>query len=73
MHGIDRSRLSYGQLEAVSALTGEAFEHRWALADALSERSDAWRRLPATTVNKLHNRELQRELDYLYQHFDSRE
>jgi PiT family inorganic phosphate transporter len=66
---LDSDRLSAPQLQAIKALSGQRFEHRWELAEALASRSDAWQLLPAKTVNKLHNRKIRQGLDYLYHHF----
>ncbi|MGD2083416.1 MAG: inorganic phosphate transporter [Chromatiales bacterium] len=68
---LDGRWLSAGQRRAVEALSGRRFEHRWALAEALAQQSDAWRQLPETTANKLHNREIRRRLDHLYRRLGS--
>jgi PiT family inorganic phosphate transporter len=66
---LDSDRLSAQQLQAIRALSGHQFQHRWELAEALAERNNAWQLLPDKTVNKLHNRKIRQDLDYLYHHF----
>jgi PiT family inorganic phosphate transporter len=61
--------VSAQQLQAIRALSGHSFRHRWELAEALAAQSDAWQLLPGKTVNKLHNRNIRQGLDYLYHHF----
>ena len=70
---LDTDKLTPSQLEALKSLAGQTFDYRWSLADSLEERSEAWKTLPESTVNKLHNREIRRSLDYLYRHFEARE
>ena len=55
--------LSSGQLAALAAIDGQSFDHAWMLADALGHAEPDWRFMSRTTVNKLHNRGLQRQLD----------
>jgi PiT family inorganic phosphate transporter len=45
--------LSRRQIEAVQALDGSRFEHGWQLAEALAERSPAWRASDAATQRRL--------------------
>ncbi|MGD8631045.1 MAG: inorganic phosphate transporter, partial [Gammaproteobacteria bacterium] len=71
IRSLDGDRLSAQQLEAIRALSGQRFKHRWELAEALAAQSDAWQLLPGKTVNKLHNRNIRQGLDYLYHHFGS--
>jgi PiT family inorganic phosphate transporter len=68
---LDGEWLSAAQMDALEALAGRRFEHRWALAQALAEQSDAWKTRPQTTVNKLHNRGIRQRLDYLYRGLDT--
>lgn len=63
----DTEWLSPKQLHALRALSGRRFDHRWALAEALAAQSEAWRTRPETIANKLHNRNIRRKLDYVYQ------
>jgi PiT family inorganic phosphate transporter len=69
IRSLDSDRLSAQQLQAIRALSGHSFKHRWELAETLAAQSDAWQFLPGKTVNKLHNRNIRQGLDYLYQHF----
>ena len=69
IRSLDSERLSAQQLQAIRALTGQRFRHRWGLAEALAAQSDTWQLLPGKTVNKLHNRKIRQDLDYLYHHF----
>lgn len=68
IEALDTAWLSPNQLDALRALSGRRFAHRWALAEALAAKSKAWRTRPDTIANKLYNRSIRRKLDYLYQH-----
>lgn len=68
---LDTDKLTPSQLEALESLAGQTFDYRWSLADSLAQLSDEWKTLPESTVNKLHNREIRRSLDYLYRHLAS--
>ncbi len=62
-------RLSAGQIQAVRRLAGRFFAHTWMLADALAEESGEWRPRENTMANKAHNKELQRNLDFVFRTF----
>ncbi len=61
--------LSQEQMAALENLEGQTFKHKWQLREALAAQTDAWKKRPATTVNKLYNRELQARLDFIYETF----
>lgn len=69
---LDADKLSPGQLQALKSLAGRTFMYRWSLAESLTDASDTWRTLPDSTVNKLHNREIEHRLNYLYHNFKTR-
>lgn len=66
---LDRKYLSKEQYTAVAALTGRSFKHKWQLQQALTQHSAAWVMKPALPINKLHNKKLQEQLDYLFHSF----
>ncbi|MFQ5567896.1 MAG: inorganic phosphate transporter [Paracoccaceae bacterium] len=68
--GLGADLLSPAQTEALHALAGSRFTHKWMLAEALAARSEAWRLRPAGVVNKRYNRKLQRKLEVLYRAFE---
>jgi hypothetical protein len=55
--------ITEAQKSAVQRLEGKNFIHRWQLEKALAELSPGWR---MESGNKEQNREIRRELDYLY-------
>lgn len=61
--------LSPQQLAALRQLSGRSYRHKWQVADALAQRAPEWRLRPDTTVNKLHNRRIQRQLEFVYRTF----
>ena len=66
---VEEGFLSDEQQEALENLEGRSFEHKWQLREALAEQTEAWKKKPATTVNKLFNREVQEKLDVVYETF----
>lgn len=73
MESIDQNWLTPEQFAAVKQLAGFRFDHVWQLRRALSNLSPEWRFKENTTVNKLHNKELERKIDYLVRTFEIRE
>jgi PiT family inorganic phosphate transporter len=61
--------LSPGQIEAVRALEGREFTHRWQLREALAAASGEWAPLPDTRANHLYTKELETKLRYVYDAF----
>jgi PiT family inorganic phosphate transporter len=70
---LDARLLAPEQIEAVKALVGQVFAHKWQLRDALASRSAAWRAKPATPLNKAYNQRLRESLDTLYRTFHAPE
>lgn len=66
---LDRDFFSSEQHLYVTKLGEQSFQHRWQLAEALAAQTDAWKKRPATRINKLYNVKLQERLDYLYSAF----
>jgi PiT family inorganic phosphate transporter len=62
---IDSKGFSAAQMEAVLALQGKSFQHRWQLAEALAMQSPAWRPLQDIPRNKATNKKLAGQLAYL--------
>ena len=60
---INDPAITDGQKQAVQALRGKNFTHRWELEKALAEQSEEWRMKPN---DKEQNDELRRKLDYVY-------
>jgi PiT family inorganic phosphate transporter len=67
---LDADYLSAAQITALRRLEGRSFRHRWQLADALAELTDAWRPRegggPAAAADE---EALARELDYVVRTF----
>ncbi len=66
---LDRNSLSTGQIVAIEALSGREFPHGWQLASALALDSPEWKKRDNKTINKLYNKELDKQLDYVYWSF----
>ncbi len=73
MDGLDQDWLSPEQFAAVKRLAGVRFDHVWQLERILASISPDWHRMENTTVNKLHNKELERKIQYLVRYFEIRE
>ncbi|HUT37316.1 MAG TPA: inorganic phosphate transporter [Planctomycetota bacterium] len=63
---LDDELLTAEQRKAVAALAGLSFRHKWQLLDALTARSDSWKKRPGTAVNRPFNKRLDEQLDALY-------
>ena len=70
---VDQAWLTSGQFDALKQLVGVRFDHIWQLQQALANFSPDWRYKEDTKVNKLHNKELRRKIDYLVRVFEIRE
>ena len=66
---LGRDWLSAGQIGAIETLEGREFAHGWQLADALAVISPEWRKKANKTINKLYNKELDKQLAYVYRSF----
>lgn len=69
---LDREWFTAGQVAAVWSLSGRTYERAWVMRSDLAAASPEWRARPATTLNRLHNKELEDKLGYLEQVFRSR-
>ena len=66
---IDTEFLSPPQIEALEALSGRTFKHKWQLYEALSNKSQEWRKLEKSKLNKPFNMHLDEQLSYVYELF----
>ncbi len=64
-----RYNLTVSQFDALQALAGRSFRHKWQLHDALAERTDDWKRRPEILLNKAFNSAQEGLLDYLFRTF----
>ena len=69
LSGLGGGALTPDQFAALGRLSGRTFIHRWMLDDALIAESAAWAPRPATTINKIFNRELDEKRRAVYNHF----
>jgi inorganic phosphate transporter, PiT family len=67
--GMEPNGLSADQVAALKTLSGWSFRHKWQVADRLAAASPDWRPLAETTVNKLHNKRIERQLDVVFRAF----
>lgn len=68
---LDRDYLSKAQVEAVQGLTGKEYEHKWQLQAALAAQTDEWKKKEASALNKLYNKKLGQQLQYLESTFEA--
>ena len=66
---LDRQLLSDAQIDAIEALAGTAYAHRWQLARALAAQSPQWVRKDGGAANKRYNSRLDHQLDYVLRIF----
>ena len=61
--------LSASQLSAVNSLAGQSFSHKWQVAVKLAEASADWQLHEETTVNKIHNKQIDRQMSQIFRTF----
>ncbi|MCB1870060.1 MAG: inorganic phosphate transporter [Gammaproteobacteria bacterium] len=66
---IDTDYLTPEQVEPLEEMTGLSFNHKWQLYDALSSKSQAWRKLEKNKLNKPFNNHLDEQYQYIYELF----
>jgi len=66
---IDREWLGEERAEVLGSLVGQSFVYKWQLAERLSDKSDQWKLLKETTVNKTYNKQIKSKLDYIFRTF----
>ena len=66
---LDRNWFTPGQLEALQALTGKEFRHKWELVQALQRLSPEWRFKPKLRINRIYNKKLKAKLTYIIKTF----
>jgi PiT family inorganic phosphate transporter len=66
---LDRDWLSSGQISAIERLHGREFTHGWQLARVLAADSPDWAKRESKAINKLYNKELDKQLEYVYRGF----
>ncbi len=67
----DFSRFGAARRRALERLSGVRFQYAWELAEALAAQAPEWRRLPAIPRNRLYNKRLDGDLDYLLRIFET--
>ncbi len=73
LEDVDKEWLTPGQFAALKQLVGVRFDHVWQLQSTLANFSSDWQYKEDTTINKLHNKEIRRKMDYLARVFEIRE
>jgi hypothetical protein len=66
---LDRDWLSPGQIIAIERLHGQEFTHGWQFAKVLAVESPDWAKRDSKTIHKLYNKDLDKQLDYVYRSF----
>jgi len=57
------------EIEALQKLSGKTFKYKWQVAEALSKESAVWKLKPATKVNKVYNKNINKKLSFIYRTF----
>ena len=65
--------LTEEQIGALQTLSGQHFDFKWDLADALGQLTDEWKKLPEKIENKSYNKDLKAKLNFVYRTFSSKE
>jgi PiT family inorganic phosphate transporter len=66
---LDKEYLGDEKIRALEKLAGQSYLYKWQLHDALVAQTTAWKKKPATKLNKAFNKKLGAQLDYLYHTF----
>ncbi len=66
---LDREYLGDEKIRAVQKLAGQSYHYKWQLHAALMAQTEAWKKKPATKLNKAFNKKLEEQLGYLYSTF----
>ena len=66
---IKKEYLTKPQIEAVEALEGRRFTHKWQLHDGLAQQTADWKAREDLRLDKAHNQMLEERLDYLFRTF----
>ena len=66
---VNEGWLGAEQVAAIRRLAGRQFDYKWQVARALATESEAWKMRPAEPVNKLHNKEIEEKLEFVYRTF----
>ncbi|MDH3740363.1 MAG: inorganic phosphate transporter [Hyphomicrobiales bacterium] len=66
---IEPDWMTENQISALRQLTGERFQYKWAVEDALANASEEWRLLPDTIQNKRDNKDVKAKLAFVYRTF----
>lgn len=73
LEDVDKEWLTPEQVAALKQLVGVRFDHVWQLQSTLANFTPDWRYKEDSTINKLHNKEIRRKIDYLARVFEIRE
>jgi PiT family inorganic phosphate transporter len=66
---LSRHNLTSSRFDALKALEGRTFQHKWQFHEALGEQSDEWKSRPETPLNKAYNAKQEELLDYIFRTF----
>lgn len=69
---LDDGWLTPGQMAALRQLSGMEFTEKWRIAEALAVRSEEWKSLPDTTINKLHNKGIKDKIAVILKTFSEK-
>jgi hypothetical protein len=63
---LSRQNLTTAQFDALAALSGRSFLHRWQLRDALAQQASDWNARENYRLGQAHNQLLEERLEYVY-------
>jgi inorganic phosphate transporter, PiT family len=62
---LDPLYLSQEQIDSIHQLSGQIYQHQWQFNNALREISPAWEKKPDQRINKLFNKKLDEQFNYV--------
>lgn len=69
VQGFDKKGFKQAQLEAIKALDGQSFDHKWQLAQRLAQQSETWQLRQESPQHKAHNSNVKSQLAYVQRFF----
>ncbi len=62
---LDLTYLTQAQIDSIHKLSGQIYPHQWQLRNALIAISPAWKKQPDQAINKLSNKKLEEQFNYI--------
>lgn len=62
---LETNYLSQMQINSIKKLSGKSYQHQWQLKTALSNISPSWQKKPDQPINKIFNKKLDEQFNYI--------